>query len=63
VSWSGWPDLNRRPLRPELVAPLGGWPSSQLAECVLPVMAAGGCARALLYFRAVRSAALAGQWA
>ena len=33
VSWSGWPDLNRRPLRPELAAPLGVWPSSQLAPC------------------------------
>jgi hypothetical protein len=31
--WSGWPDLNRRPLRPELAAPLGVRPSSQLAEC------------------------------
>ena len=30
--WSGWPDLNRRLLRPELAAALGVWPSSQLAE-------------------------------
>jgi hypothetical protein len=29
----GWPDLNRRPLRPELQAPLGVCPLSQLAEC------------------------------
>jgi hypothetical protein len=34
---SGWPDLNRRPLRPELAAPLGVWPSLQLDRC------AGGC--------------------
>jgi hypothetical protein len=39
--WSGWPDLNRRPLRPELAALLGVWPSSQLAECA----AGGGCWR------------------
>jgi hypothetical protein len=31
--WSGWPDLNRRPLRSELAAPLGVYPSSQLARC------------------------------
>jgi hypothetical protein len=33
ISWSGWPDLNRRPLRPELAAPLSVWPSSQLDRC------------------------------
>jgi len=27
--------LNRLPLRPELAAPLGLWPSSQLAECAI----------------------------
>jgi hypothetical protein len=34
ASWSGWPDLNRRPLRPELAAPLGVCPLPQLMEGV-----------------------------
>lgn len=42
------------PLRPELAAPLGVWPSSQLTECA----AGRRCAGTLLYFRAVRSTAL-----
>src|SRR5271169_6557616 len=50
-TWSGWPDLNRRPLRPELAALLDVWPSYQLA--VLAVVAAGGCVGRLLYFAAV----------
>ena len=37
----------RGPLRPELAAPLGVWPSSQLARC------AGGRQGLLLYFCAV----------
>jgi hypothetical protein len=32
--WSGWPDLNRRPLRPELAALLGVCPLSQLTQGV-----------------------------
>ena len=43
VSWSGWPDLNRRPLRPELAAPLGVLAPSQLA------MGVGGCLGPWLY--------------
>ena len=42
LSWSGWPDLNRRPLRPELAAPLGVCPVPQLME------GAGGSSRSLL---------------
>jgi len=34
LSWSGWPDLNRRPLRPELAAAQGVWLPSQLAQGV-----------------------------
>jgi hypothetical protein len=32
--WSGWPLLNRRPLRPELAAVLGVRPRPQLDPCV-----------------------------
>ena len=46
------------PLRPELAAPLGVWPLSQLAECADGRRCWRLCEE-LLYFRAVRSTALA----